>query len=362
MHYYLITTHNHKAFIHAAVHSVIEQYGSEEAFAKSAKVFILDDASCDGTDQALDALRVSYPNVRTQIAPHNQGVAKNRNLLLSWALTQSLPEESYLIFMDGDDLLSSEYLRHKLKLFQKDPALEVVGGQMHLFYMDGSPAHLVDTFSTDPEIQEIASLFENHFYLSNAMFRADIFKNPTLRFPEVPALHDWLFFALHPLHKRHAEEVTLLYRRHAREWPDHIHDPLELSSLRQTAHRLWALRIGYFLTEDECNLLDLVGYLSFRLRLSATTVAPVNCHMAWFKWLKDQPRVCAYWPELRAELRALFRRLLHHNARIPVYNAVKLKRFFEALLVLADKEVMAASTLQVGAAALKAVRKERTQS
>lgn len=351
MHFYLVTTYNHQPFIAQAIESIVHQYRDHAEFARRAEIFVVDDASLDGTPAELERLAKLHHNIRLHFNSQNQGIGKNRNFLLDWLYGQVVTAEDHVIFLDGDDMLAKQHLHHKLRLFTRDPDLEVVGGQLQLFYMDGRPDSVVNTFSLDPEIQEIASLFECHFYASNAMFRASVFKRPQVRFPETETSEDWLFFAIHPLRKRHAEDVTVHYRRHTHNLTDTVVDPLTIGQLRHTAHRLWALRIGLHLSDEECHLLDLVGYLSFRLRMSAQTIAKANIYMPWFKELKNQPYTLSHWADTRKALRTLFQRLLDNNARIPYYNPIKLKTFLEGTLKLADQEVMEASTIQVGASA-----------
>ena len=350
MHFYLVTTYNHQPFVEQAIASIWRQYASPADFNQRARVLIVDDASLDNTQGELERLATQYPNLRVRFNASHQGSGKTRNQLLDWLYTQIVVADDHVIFLDGGHMLARHHLRHKLSLFARDPELDVVGGQLQFFYMDGRPDHIVDTFSLDPEIQEIAHLFECHFYASNAMFRGDVFKRPHMRFPETQTADDWLFFALQPLRKRHAEEVTLMCRQHTSGDSKSTEALSSNRQLRHTAHRLWALRIGVHLSHEECELLDLVGYLSFQLRIGAQASTNVNAKMPGALEIKEQSYALTHWADARKALHTLFQKLLDNNARISCYSPPKLKSFLEGILKLADQEAMAATIIEVGRA------------
>lgn len=343
-HCYLVTTFNHAAYIEDMLGSLRAQYLTLEEFLSQARVLVVDDASTDHTAQVLRTMENKFSNVSVHLNLTNRGIGRNRNFLLDWFNSQAGATDSFVAFVDGDDLLTKDHLKTKLALFAAEPELECVGGQLELFYDDDRPRHVVDTFSPDPEIQAIANLFECHFYISNALFRGRVFARPDVRFPETPTSEDWLFFATHPLRKRHCREVTLHYRRHVHNLTTRAFEDGLVFGLRKTARALSLLKMGVHPSDRETQLLDLVGYLSFRTRWNASLpVNALHCHMPWFAYLHQQPRLVQTWPYVRRELRALFDKLIESNSRIPAYSPQKLAAFLTQLLELADAEVAQSS-------------------
>jgi glycosyltransferase involved in cell wall biosynthesis len=87
----IITCHNQAAFILDAVNSALAQSY------KAREVIVVDDASSDGS---VDILKAFGNSLRLICAPKNIGANAARNL------GASLSAGDYLVFLDGDDLLS----------------------------------------------------------------------------------------------------------------------------------------------------------------------------------------------------------------------------------------------------------------
>ena len=349
-HFYLVTTYNHQRYFDAAFRSIQAQYTTLAEFHQQAQVLVVDDCSPDATPRLLETAGARHANVLVFVNPTNQGIGRNRNFLLNWAVSLGLMPQDMLLFVDGDDLLAPTHLRDKLALFEREPVLDCVGGQLGLFYGDKTTElSVVDTFSVDPEMQAIANIFECHFYVSNAMFRGRVFLDPAVRFPETPLGEDWLFFATYPMVKRHCPQVTLHYRRH----DDNLTSrPVEqgLFVFRRTTRTLGLLKMGVHPSDRDCERLDLVSYLSFRLRWCGLRARVASCHMPWFSYLKDRPNIRTEWPAMRADVAGLFERMRDSNARIRGYDPVKLDAFLTALLREADAEVAQADVAASSAA------------
>jgi len=349
MHHYLVTTYNSERYVTEMLDSIIRQYPSIAAFQREARILVVDDCSTDDTRAVLVNLAHAYPNLHVHFNDRNQGIGRNRNDLLDWAYgdveghVPAAPSD-FVLFVDGDDVLTPTHMADKLAEFARDPMVDVVGGQLELFYEDGGARHVVDTFSTDPDVLAIANLFECHIYISNALFRGSVFRSPGVRFPETPTSEDWLFFAQHHLRVRHVPAVTLQYRRHSANvtlWAASG----QVTELRHTAHRLAALHMGQHLSTRECELVDLVGYLSFRSRWVGNRFVAADAHMPWFAYLSRRPGITAAWPALRLELVDLFERMRAHNWRATGYSMSKLDGFLSAILARADEEVSSTGAL-----------------
>ncbi len=348
MHFYLVTTYKHEAYFPAMLESLRKQYDTLSDFRRHARVLVVDDCSPDGTAQVLKDAESKHPNVEVFVNPVNRGIGFNRNFLLNWLCSRSPSPDDFVLFVDGDDLLPEGSVVRKVEAFRGEPDLQVVGGQLGVFYGNdvANVAH-VNTFPVDPQVQAIANIFECHFYVSNALFRASVFLDGAVRFPETPTSEDWLFFTLHQLRQRHIPDISLFYRRHDHNLTTAPIDGGLVFGLRRQARALSLLRMGMFPSVRDIELLDMVGYLSFRMRWFADQMAPQpQVYMPWFQLLGKRPDIRAEWPSLRAELRGLFDRMLAHNNRVPGFPQGKLSAYLEAILRMADQEVAAVLSLQ----------------
>lgn len=344
-HYYLVTSHNQAKFLAPAIDSIKNQYRALPEFEETARVLILDDASRDDTDAVLARLTKQFSNIAAQKLEPSGVIGKNRNLLLDWYTASPRDTDGFVMFLDGDDLLTPGHLKAKLRMFQAQPELDCVGGQVRLFYEGPTLPHTVRTFSTDPETQAIANIFECHFYVSNAMFRRKVFDNPAVRFPETKTSEDWLFFAQHQLNKRHSDAVTLLYRRHTWNVTNLPQENGYVASVRKAARTVELLKMGMVPTERACEILDLVSYLSFQVSDTWAQGHAVSTYhnenrMPWFSYLRERPGVVANWSEHRKEIVALFAQMLDSNDRVRAHPPVKLRKFLDAILAAADQEAL----------------------
>ncbi|NLN91791.1 MAG: glycosyltransferase [Candidatus Hydrogenedens sp.] len=92
---------------------------------------VVDDASTDGTVEALRAL--DEPRIKLFFHEERQGVSAARNTALEHA------SGDYLLFLDGDDLLFSQTLERFYQGFQQHPESDVLYGEIQILQEDGSP-------------------------------------------------------------------------------------------------------------------------------------------------------------------------------------------------------------------------------
>lgn len=341
MQHYLLTTFNHARYIEATLTSIRALYPDTAQFLQHARLWLLDDASADDTLDRLHRLQASYPNLAVRRNPHNLGVGATRNRLLDWWSTTGPAESDHLLFVDGDDLLTAHSLHTRLKILEADPGLDAIGGQLGLFF-DGQPEEIIsfDSFALNPDILAIANLFECHFYIGNALFRAAVFLDSRRRFAEIPSSEDWFFFASQNLRIRHIPQITLHYRQHAHNLSSHGLDDRQSFHLRHQIRTLVLLRLGYAPTAADCHLLDRIGYLSLRMRWHH---GQLNHHpqlrLPWFQTLADQQDLPLAWPGLRRELRRLLTRICAHNRQKKYFEPQLLQDYCAGLLACADIEV-----------------------
>lgn len=346
MHHYLLTTYNHAHYIEATLASIRALYPDAAQFQQTARLWLLDDASADATLTGLHRLQASYPNLSIRRNPRNLGVGATRNRLLDWWRAAKPDESDHLLFVDGDDLLAPHSLSSRLSVLAANPGLDVVGGQLGLFF-DDQPGRIIafDSFALEPDILAIANLFECHFYIGNALFRAAVFLDPQRRFAEIPSSEDWLFFTTQNLRMRHIPQITLHYRQHAHNLSSHGLDARQSFHLRRQVRALSLLRLGYAPTVADCHLLDRIGYLSLRMHWHQGRL----CHkpglrLPWFLTLKEQTDLPRAWPRIRRELQQLCTRICAHNRKQPHFDPALLQRYCAGLLACAEIEIDGAVT------------------
>jgi glycosyltransferase involved in cell wall biosynthesis len=99
---FIVPFYNNEEFIVACLRSLFEQAGAD------IEIIIIDDGSTDDSARLVNQYLAKHPyliNVKF-ISQENGGVAQARNAGMAVA------EGRYITFMDGDDLLSNDYLRH----------------------------------------------------------------------------------------------------------------------------------------------------------------------------------------------------------------------------------------------------------
>ena len=349
--HYLITTHNHEPFIGAALQSLFAAHEAHfnSPFATHGRILVLDDASCDLTWHKLLTYQSTCGGAMQleRNASNTALIGLNRNRLLQM-LAQSAPQAQDLVmFFDGDDLLPSDHLANRLRLFDADPTLDCVGGQLELFHDGSAQNRLIDTFSTDRETAEIANLFECHYYISNTLFKARALRGK--RFPEISTSEDWLFFANNRMSRQHCAESTLRYRRHGANLttpptPQQIALRRQVRAYQRSARLRGLLRTGFQPSAADCTLLAAIGYQSFRIRFSADQyVAAPHISMPWFDRLARHPELLHDPDRFARSIDALFARVLDANRQSRFFPQKKLGNFLLAMRQAAGAELAAAA-------------------
>jgi glycosyltransferase involved in cell wall biosynthesis len=103
----LIATYNQASFVEAMLDSVLRQSYP------NAEIIVSDDASSDGTQEALRAL--APPNVRLLLNDSNAGISGNCNRLLGAA------RGDYLAWLAGDDLMLPGKLERQVERLERNP-------------------------------------------------------------------------------------------------------------------------------------------------------------------------------------------------------------------------------------------------
>lgn len=351
--YYLITTHNHERFIGAALQSLFAAHEDwfNSPLGKHARILVLDDASSDQTWNKLRHYQATQGQAMmlAQNRVNSGLIGLNRNILLDLLFQLEPAEQDLVMFLDGDDLLPTDHLQSRLRVFGSDPALDCVGGQLELFYDNGRQSQLIDTFSIDRETAEIANLFECHYYISNVIFKARALRRR--RFPEIASSEDWLFFAASQMQRQHCAESTLRYRRHtsnltslSRSSPSCTQQGRES---QMAARTLGLARIGYTPSAADHQLLAQIGYHSFRIRWANQQYVPApTISMPWFDWIGKHDACVHDGEQINTRISHLFDRMSAANLGSGYFSPDKLDRFLTAMQHAVAIELSTASCIE----------------
>lgn len=104
-----IPTYNQSAYLSAAVESAFNQTQ------QPIEVCIADDCSTDATGQVLTELQARYPGLLLLKQEQNLGISANVNAVLSMSRTE------YIVRLDSDDLLLSNYVEVLLAMLEQYP-------------------------------------------------------------------------------------------------------------------------------------------------------------------------------------------------------------------------------------------------
>jgi GT2 family glycosyltransferase len=190
----VIPVHDGAGFVREAVESVLAQsYPRLE-------ILIVDDASRDGTREAVERLGVELRYFEYET---NQGPAEARNRGLREAAAD------YVAFLDVDDLWPPGRLERMVSLLLDDPSIDVVTGRAQVFERDaatGAYREAGDPRTSFP-FYVGAGVYRRRAFLRNGPF------DRAFRFGEDA---DWFLRAFETgLRCVQLDEVTLHVRRHA---------------------------------------------------------------------------------------------------------------------------------------------------
>ena len=103
----VVPVYNIKEYINKCIDSIVSQTYSK------IETIIIDDGSSDGTEQIVDEYAKKYENI-TVYHTENKGVSAARNIGISKA------SGKWIIFIDGDDYVKSEYVETLVSLMKKN--------------------------------------------------------------------------------------------------------------------------------------------------------------------------------------------------------------------------------------------------
>ncbi len=132
----VICSYNRLDHLLASVDSALKQMLDAAQY----EVIVVDNASTDGTVEAIQKLTSEYPNLR-YIYETRLGLATARNT--GWQAAQG----TYVAFLDDDAKAERNWLETAKGLIERNPAnLRCVGGPIHPFYTSPKPDWWLDKY------------------------------------------------------------------------------------------------------------------------------------------------------------------------------------------------------------------------
>ena len=112
----ILTTYNHKIFIKDTIESVLKQSFSDR------ELLIWDDSPNDETWNIIENYTSTYDNIHAWHHNPNKWIVENMNFLINKMNKKS----EYIVFLEWDDILATNYVNDKLKIFNKYPEVNLV--------------------------------------------------------------------------------------------------------------------------------------------------------------------------------------------------------------------------------------------
>ena len=157
----IIPVYNKREYIKETINSVLNQdFGSFE-------IIVVDDGS---TDDSLEVVK-SISDPRLQIfSQSNSGVERSRNFGFSKSVGP------FVVFLDADDLMSSNRLRKQVDLFNATKDLVLVGTWASVIDHSGEMIGSIRPPTSNAALQ-LAHLFRNQFVSSSVMIKRSVIEN-----------------------------------------------------------------------------------------------------------------------------------------------------------------------------------------
>lgn len=189
----VIPVYNCKKYLCECVNSISTQ-NSDCDF----EIILIDDGSVDGSGKLCDNLAEKISCIKSYHKV-NGGASSARNFGIDKA------EGDYLLFIDGDDTLSSEALAHFADVIMESNCDMIVFGMSFDYYRKGTISYheyLSCQFDGEKEKSEIFVNFNNYFENNtlssacNKVFRKSVIDDHHLRFVEGMTLYEDFNFVL----------------------------------------------------------------------------------------------------------------------------------------------------------------------
>lgn len=181
----IIPVYNVENYLEKCLQSILEQSFNDY------EIIIINDGSTDNTGQILNIWETEHKNICVKNC-QNGGVSKARNIGIN------ISDGKFLVFVDGDDYLATDYLLTLWNCVKKDDA-ELGMVDYYLSYPDHIEPHSITNmkeikYSSQETIWKLRdnSLFEG--YLWNKIFVREIIVNNNIMFDDnIKVWEDMIF-------------------------------------------------------------------------------------------------------------------------------------------------------------------------
>ncbi|MBP5772595.1 MAG: glycosyltransferase family 2 protein [Eubacterium sp.] len=162
----IIPVYNVEKYLKEAVDSVITQ---SLPFSDNVKIYLINDASSDGSQQICDQYKEKYPdNIFVHTSEENHGVSWSRNFGLKWAKEDP---SDIVLFLDSDDKISEDTLEKAKEFFDKYPDVDMATIKIFFFGAQEGP-HKANWRFEDKEVVDINVDFNYpQFYVGGLFIR-----------------------------------------------------------------------------------------------------------------------------------------------------------------------------------------------
>ncbi len=180
----IIPVYNAGAYLPASLDSIFE--GAYQDF----HIFLCDDKSSDDTLDVARRYQERYGKMTIAANERNRGACYTRNRLLDMA------DGKYIAFHDGDDLMTPDRLQTQVEFLERNPDIDVMGGQLYRFTDDHKRAAVSWRFPlTDGDIK-ICWAFSQALTITTTTMRRECLKIVGKYFDEAyKVADDYEFFS-----------------------------------------------------------------------------------------------------------------------------------------------------------------------
>lgn len=195
----IMPVYNAGKYLAESIQSVIAQsYGNIE-------IICVDDCSTDNSLAILEMLAQEHMNLKLYALSTNKGASHARNFAIEHA------EGEFILPMDADDLIASEYCELAMEVFKTNPSIAVVYSKCKKFQ------------GTEYWNWELPEYSKERMLLNNCVFATAFFRRSDWkRFGgydnRLIALQDynfWLFFTENDLQFYRIDQYLFFYRQHS---------------------------------------------------------------------------------------------------------------------------------------------------
>lgn len=174
----IMPVYNVERYVEESLRSVLRQTEND------LEVVVVDDCSPDKSMAAVEAVN----DARVRIIRHkvNMGLASARNSGLDVAAG------TYVAFLDSDDVAMPQRLQRQCEFLKANPCVVLCGGAVACIDADGKPTGQRWRPPHDSTLLSAQLLFQNRFFVSTVMVRAEVHR--CLRFrTDFPMAEDYEF-------------------------------------------------------------------------------------------------------------------------------------------------------------------------